>query len=101
LVIKVRQDKRVINKSFYLALGVNADGKKQRFGIWLSQNEGVKFWLSALTQLKNHGVEAILMACVDGLTGFPEAMNSACPQSSGPALHRPYGFEGNLFCQHR
>ena len=81
LVIKVREDKRVINKAFYLALGVNLDGEKELLGIWVSQNEGAKFWLSVLTELKHRGVEDILIACVDGLTGFPEAIETVYPKT--------------------
>lgn len=81
LVIKVREDKRVINKAFYLALGINMDGQKELLGIWVSQNEGAKFWLNVLTELKNRGVDDIFIACVDGLTGFPEAINSVYPDT--------------------
>lgn len=81
LVIKVNQDKRVINKAFYLALGVNLEGKKELLGIWVSQNEGAKFWLNVLTELKNRGLEDILIACIDGLTGFPEAVETVYPKT--------------------
>jgi len=76
IVVKVRQNKRVINKSFYLALGVNMEGHKDLLGIWLSENEGAKFWLNVLTELQNRGVKDILIACVDGLKGFPEAIHN-------------------------
>jgi transposase-like protein len=76
LVVKVREDKRIINKAVYLALGVNLEGQKELLGMWMSQNEGSKFWLSVLTELKNRGLEEILIVCVDGLTGFPEAIES-------------------------
>lgn len=81
LVIKINEDKRVINKSFYLAVGVNLDGQKELLGIWISQNEGAKFWINVLTELQNRGVEDIFIACVDGLTGFPEAIESVYPQT--------------------
>lgn len=81
LVIKVQQDKRVINKSIYLALGVNMDGQKELMGLWISENEGSKFWLSVLTELQNRGVKDIFIACVDGLTGFPDAIAVAFPQT--------------------
>lgn len=81
LVIKVQEDKRVINKAFYLAVGVNLDGEKELLGIWISQNEGAKFWLGVLTEIKNRGVEDIFIACVDGLTGFPEAIEAVYPQT--------------------
>ena len=76
IVVKVRQNKRVINKSFYLALGVNMEGHKDLLGIWLSENEGAKFWLNVLTELQNRGIKDILIACVDGLKGFPEAIHN-------------------------
>jgi putative transposase len=81
LVIKVQQDKRVINKAFYLALGVNTEGKKEFLGIWISENEGAKFWLNVLTEIKNRGVSDIFISCVDGLTGFPEAIETVFPKT--------------------
>lgn len=81
LVIKINEDKRVINKSFYLAVGVNIEGQKELLGIWISQNEGSKFWLNVLTELKNRGVEDIYIACIDGLTGFPEAIEAVYPKT--------------------
>ena len=81
IVVKIRQDKQVINKSIYLALGVSMDGQKELLGMWLSENEGAKFWLGVLTELQTRGVEDILIACVDGLKGFPDAINSAFPQT--------------------
>jgi putative transposase len=81
IVVKIRQDKRVINKAVYLALGVNMEGHKELLGLWLAENEGAKFWLNVLTELQNRGVRDILIACVDGLKGFPDAINSAYPQT--------------------
>lgn len=81
IVVKIRQDKRVINKAVYLALGVSLEGKKELLGLWLSENEGAKFWLSVLTELKNRGVKDVFIACVDGLTGFPEAVAAAFPRT--------------------
>lgn len=81
IVLKIRQDKRVINKAVYLALGVNMEGHKELLGMWLSENEGAKFWLSVLTELQNRGVKDILIACVDGLKGFPDAINTVYPQT--------------------
>ena len=81
IVVKIRQDKRVINKAVYLALGVNLEGKKELLGLWLSENEGAKFWLSVMTELKNRGVKDVFIACVDGLTGFPEAIAAAFPKT--------------------
>jgi len=81
IVVKIRQDKQVINKAIYLALGVNMDGHKELLGMWLSENEGAKFWLGVLTELTNRGVKDILIACVDGLKGFPDAINAAFPDT--------------------
>jgi transposase-like protein len=81
IVVKIRQDKQVINKAIYLALGVNLEGHKELLGMWLSENEGAKFWLNVLTELQNRGVKDILIACIDGLTWFPEAINTAFPET--------------------
>lgn len=74
LVVKVRENQRVINKALHLVLGVNLSGHKELLGMWLAQNEGAKFWLGVLTDLQNRGVKDVFIACVDGLTGFPEAI---------------------------
>ncbi|ECR5081620.1 IS256 family transposase, partial [Salmonella enterica] len=81
IVVKVHQNGRVINKAVFLALGINTEGQKELLGIWLAENEGAKFWLSVLTELKNRGLQDILIACVDGLKGFPDAINSVYPQT--------------------
>ena len=81
IVVKIRQDKQVINKAIYLALGVNMEGHKELLGMWLAENEGAKFWLNVLTELQNRGVKDILIACVDGLKGFPDAINTAFPDT--------------------
>lgn len=81
LVLKIRQDKRVIKKAVYLALGVNLEGHKELLGMWISENEGAKFWLGVLTELKNRGLEQMLLACVDGLSGFPEAIEVVYPSA--------------------
>ena len=81
MVIKCHQDKRVVNKSVYIALAINLDGHKELVGLWIAENEGSKFWLSVLTELKERGVKDIFIACVDGLTGFPEAINAVYPQT--------------------
>lgn len=81
LVVKVQQDQRVINKSLYLALGVNMDGHKELLGLWIAETEGAKFWLSVLTELQNRGVKDIFIACVDGLSGFPDAIAAAYPKT--------------------
>jgi putative transposase len=82
IVIKVKDNKQVINKAIYLALGVNLEGHKELLGMWVSPNEGAKFWLNVLTELKNRGVQDILFACVDGLVGFVEAIETIYPQTT-------------------
>ena len=79
--IKVRQDGRVINKAVYLALGVNLEGFKEVLGLWTAETEGAKFWLQVVTDLKNRGVKDIFIACVDGLKGFPEAIETIFPET--------------------
>ena len=81
IVVKVHQDKRVINKSVYVALGVDIEGQKEVLGLWISENEGAKFWLGVLTELKNRGLDDIFIACVDGLKGFPDAINTVYPET--------------------
>jgi transposase-like protein len=81
IVVKSREEGRVCNRSVYLALGVNMDGQKELLGIWIAQSEGAKFWLGVITELHNRGVKDIFIACVDGLKGFPEAIESVFPQT--------------------
>ncbi|UIA93754.1 IS256 family transposase [Erwinia tracheiphila] len=81
IVVKVRQNGSVINKAVFLAPGINTEGRKELPGMWLAENEGAKFWLNMLTELKNRGLQDILIACVDGLKGFPDAINSVYPQT--------------------
>lgn len=81
IVLKIRQDKQVINKALYLALGVNMEGRKELLGLWITETEVAKFWLGVLTELNNRGVDDILIACVDGLKGFPEAINTVFPKT--------------------
>ena len=81
LVVKVREQQRVINKSVYLALGVNLQGHKELLGMWIAPSEGAKFWLSVLTELQHRGMKDLFVACVDGLTGFPEAIEAVYPQA--------------------
>ncbi|MBU1657431.1 IS256 family transposase [bacterium] len=78
---KVREDGTYISKAFYTVLGVNLEGKKEILGLYLNESEGAKFWLQVLTDLQNRGVEDILIASVDGLKGFPEAINSVFPDT--------------------
>lgn len=78
---KVREDKQVVSKAAYVVLGVNMDGEKEVLGIWVGANESSKFWLSVLNDLKNRGVNDVLIFCVDGLKGFKEAISAAYPQA--------------------
>ncbi len=79
--VKVRQDKRVLNKAVYIALGINLNGEKEVLGLWIQENEEAKFWLSVLTKFQTRGVQDMFIACVDGLTGFPDAINAVFPQT--------------------
>jgi putative transposase len=81
IVIKVKENNQIINKSLFLAIGVNIEGQKEVLGMWIAKNEGAKFWLSVITDLKNRGVEQIYIACIDGLKGFGEAINSVFPET--------------------
>jgi len=81
LQVKVRDQGTIRNKAIYLALGIGLSGTKELLGLWLSQTEGAKFWLQVLTELKNRGVQDLLITCVDGLTGFPEAIETVYPQA--------------------
>jgi putative transposase len=78
---KVRDGGHVRNKAVYLAIGINVSGLKEVLGLWIAQTEGAKFWLQVVTDLKNRGVQDIFIACVDGLKGFPEAIESVFPQT--------------------
>lgn len=79
--VKVRDNGHVINKAVYLAIGIRLDGEKEVLGMWVSENEGAKFWLQVVTELNNRGVEDIFIACVDGLKGFPEAIETVFPRT--------------------
>lgn len=78
---KVRQDSRIVNKAAYSVLGINLEGHKEILGIWIGENESAKFWLGVCNDLKNRGVEDILIACKDGLSGFSEAINAVFPET--------------------
>jgi len=81
IVVKVKDEGHIRNKSVYLALGVNLDGKKELLGMWIEQTEGAKFWLRVLTELNNRGMKDIFIACVDGLKGFEKAIHSVFPHT--------------------
>ena len=79
LFVKVRHEGHVKSKAVYLALGINLDGEKELLGLWIAETEGARFWLGVLTELKNRGVEDVLVCCVDGLMGFEEAIQTVFP----------------------
>lgn len=81
LVVKVRHEKRIINKAVYVALGIDLTGRKDILGLWISENEGSKFWLNNFTEMKNRGLKDILIACSDNLTGMSEAIAAVYPQT--------------------
>lgn len=89
LRVKVRIDKVVQNRCFYLAIGVNLEGKKETLGLWSAENEGAKFWLTVLTELQNHGAKDIFIACVDGLKGFTESIEAVFPEIITQRVYRP------------
>jgi putative transposase len=82
LRVKIRDEGLVRNKAVHVALGVRPDGTKEILGLWLEQNEGAKFWLRVMNELKNRGVDDILLAVVDGLKGFPEAIRAVFPEAT-------------------
>jgi len=82
LRVKIRDEGSVKNKAVYLALGMGPDGRRDVLGLWIEQNEGAKFWLKVMNELRNRGVEDILIAVVDGLKGFPEAITTVFPLTS-------------------
>lgn len=81
LRVYTRQDGKSVNKALYLALGVDWEGRKHVLGMWLAETEGAKFWAGVLTELRNRGVQDILIACTDGLTGFPDAIRAVFPDT--------------------
>jgi putative transposase len=81
LRVKIREEALVRNKAIHVALGVRADGTKEILGLWIEQTEGAKFWLRVMSELKNRGVEDVLIAVVDGLKGFPEAITAVFPDA--------------------
>jgi len=81
LYVKMRHEGRVENRAVYVAMGVDLEGRKDVLGLWTSSNEGAKFWLGVLTELKNRGVKDVLIACIDGLKGFPQAVEAVFPEA--------------------
>lgn len=80
--VKIRDSGTVRAKAVYLAIGINMEGEKEVLGLWIAQTEGAKFWLQVVTELKNRGVQDIFIACVDGLKGFPEAIETVFPKAT-------------------
>ncbi len=78
---KVREEGRIVTKAAYVALGINSEGYKDILGIWIGENEGAKFWLKVCSELKNRGVQDILVVCIDGLKGFPDAIHTVFPET--------------------
>ena len=81
LVLKIREGETVQRRACYLALGVTVEGERDVLGMWFQETEGAKFWMQVLNELKQRGVSDILLCCVDGLTGFPEAIEAIYPQT--------------------
>jgi putative transposase len=81
LRVKIRNEGLVSNRAVYLAIGLRCSGRKEILGLWLEQTEGAKFWLRVMSELRNRGVQDILIAVVDGLKGFPEAITSVFPKT--------------------
>ncbi len=81
IVVKSREEGKVSKRSVYLALGINMEGQKELLGIWIAKTEGAKFWLNVMTELNNRGIKDIFIACVDGLKGFPEAIEAIFPHT--------------------
>ena len=77
--VKVRCDGQIVNKAIHMVLAINMEGRKELLGMWAEKNEGAKFWLAILTQLQNRGLKDIFIACIDGLKGFPDAIQTAYP----------------------
>jgi len=87
LRVRSRIDGKSCMKSVYVALGVNFEGKKEVLGLWIAETEGAKFWMGVLTELKNRGVHDILIACMDGLSGFPDAVRAVYPRAGVYSAH--------------
>lgn len=82
IVFKVRENNKVINKTIYLAVGLNTEGKKEVLGLWLGKSESSAFWMGVLTDLQARGVQDMLITCTDNLNGFTQTIRSVFPQST-------------------
>ncbi len=98
LVVKVRENQRVINKAVYLVLGVTMEGQKELLGMWMSENEGAKFWLTVFTELHNRDTRDCFIACVDGLASLPEAIEAVLTRDTGATVHGPPGAQLPQVC---
>ena len=94
----VRSEGRIVKRAVYIALGIDMNGKKDVLGMYAGENESAKFWLSIMNGLKNRGVEDILIACVDGLAGFPPGHRGCIPADGDPAVHHPPDPELHEIC---
>ena len=96
-VVKVHQDHQVLKKTIYLALGVNLEGRKELLGMWIAEHEGAKFWAQVLTELNNRGVKDVFVFCIDGLTGFPDAIAGVFPKADIQLcmVHSPFTLSAN------
>jgi hypothetical protein len=100
MVLKIREGGSVQRRACYLALGITLDGERDVLGMWLKETEGAKFWMQVLPDLKQRGVQDILICCVDGLEGLPRGDRGDLPQDHGPNLHRsPHSPELEVTCR--
>ena len=99
LMVKMTEDRSVKSRACYLAVGVTLEGEREILGLWWQDTEGAKFWLAVLNDLHQRGVADVLIACVDGLTGFPEAIAAVFPQSLGSDLHSAHDPGLNAVCR--
>jgi putative transposase len=81
MMVKMRHEGKVENRAVFTAIGINVEGKKSVLGLWVNGNEGAKFWMSVLMNLKNRGVKDVFLICTDGLKGFPEAIEAVFPST--------------------
>jgi len=97
--VNIRSDGAVSNKAVFVALAILPDGTRDVLGLWFQANEGAKFWAKVLSDLRNRGVQDILIAVVDGLKGFPQAIEAAFPRTQGPDLYCPSAAAFHELCQ--
>ena len=99
LIVKVKENGRVINKAVYLVIGVNLQGLKEVLGIWIAETEGAKFWLAIVTELQTRGVEDEINRLCGRTQRFPGSHRDGVPESPSPTLHRPHGQTFPEFCR--